>query len=127
MKLILTRTKKTDDGVLGVITRDGKELCKTYELPWRDNAPRISCIPEGAYECQPYDSLKFPNVWEVTNVPGRSAILIHAGNKMDDTLGCILVGQNYGVFEGKPGVVNSRITLNMLRQMLPQTFTLTVK
>ncbi|NBW10891.1 MAG: hypothetical protein EBR82_22965, partial [Caulobacteraceae bacterium] len=96
----LVRIKATDTGTLGTLTLNGKELCKTLELPWKDNADMISCIPVGTYECKPWDSAKFPNVWEITNVPNREAILIHSGNTMKDTHGCVLVGQGYGSFNG---------------------------
>ena len=49
----------------------------TLELPWRENKPNISCIPEGTYECIPYTSEKFPNVYQIKNVPNREAILLH--------------------------------------------------
>jgi len=122
----LVRIKATDTGTLGTLTLNGKELCKTLELPWKDNADMISCIPVGTYECKPWDSAKFPNVWEITNVPNREAILIHSGNTMKDTHGCVLVGQGYGSFNGMSGVVNSRKALENLRGTLPHNFTLTV-
>lgn len=47
-------------------------------------------------------------------VPGREGILIHAGNTMDDTLGCILVGVN-----DKVGMVSdSRATFIKLYRLM---------
>jgi len=122
----LIRVKSTETGVLGSLTLNGKELCKTLELPWKDNAPQISCIPVGTYECQPWDSIKFPNVWEITDVPDRVAILIHNANTPNQIKGCVAVGMTYGVFDGVQGVARSREALNFLRQTLPPKFTLKI-
>lgn len=74
-----------------------KETLMSYaiELPWRNNARRASCIPEGDYQLGRHQSGKFGLCPVVRDVPGRSAILIHAANDADDTdgsadlLGCI--------------------------------------
>lgn len=65
----------------------------TVEQDWEDNTPWVSCIPAGHYFVDPdrynkggYDAL------EVQGVPGRSQILFHRGNVMDDVVGCIAVG-----------------------------------
>lgn len=63
----------------------------TLENPQRSTTVD-SRIPAGTYQCGPYSSPKFPNVWEITKVPERTAILIHAGNTEKDTTGCVLVG-----------------------------------
>lgn len=96
-RAVLVRTASTDEGTFGTLTLgDGQQLY-SVELPWRDNAPRRSCIPTGVYRCEEMNSPKFGRVYEVKNVPGRSAILIHAANYGGDTekgfasdlLGCI--------------------------------------
>ena len=69
---------------------DDLELA-TIERPWKNNAPYISCIPEGEYLCVRYSSKKYPNTFEITNVPGRSKILFHKGNYARNVKGCVAV------------------------------------
>lgn len=127
MNLDLHRFSYTANGTFGEIYMNGEHLCFTCELPWQDNKTGISCIPAGTYECQPHDGVKFKRVWELENVPNRSAILIHNGNTVDDTDGCILVGDALGKLYGRPAVMNSQEMLGHLREVLPDTFTLTIK
>lgn len=128
MTLTLKRGREQPHGILGSLYLDNKFLCFTLEEPWRDNKPRISSIPEGTYKCiqhgwEPDTKVKFKRVWHLLNVPGRSAILIHAGNTIDDTEGCILVG-----LSATPnGVGRSRDAVDMLRRILPATFMIEVQ
>lgn len=124
--IILRRDAHRDDGTFGVLMRDAEILCVTCEDPWNDNQAGISCIPPGEYECEPYSSAKYPDVWQVMDVPGRSLILIHQGNTEDDTRGCILVGESFGHIQGKMAVLNSRKTLTKLKTELPDYFTLRI-
>lgn len=88
-----------DDTTLGLLSVEGEPVCWTLEDAWRANRISVSCIPDGSYELVPHDSEHFHSVWRVTvggkDVPGRTGILIHAGNSVDDTLGCILVGARW--------------------------------
>lgn len=118
----LFRVAQSDEGTFGVIVHGQRPICCTVEDPWNDNKKRISCIPEGEYTCVKHDGAHWSNVWELLDVPGRDAILIHSGNTIDDTMGCILVGDKHGKVNGKYGVLNSSITLNYLRSKLPDTF-----
>lgn len=43
----------------------------------------------------PFSGSSFKNAFEILNVSGRSAILIHAGNSGADTLGCFLPGRTF--------------------------------
>lgn len=105
----------------------GLPMFPTLELPWKDNHRNISCIPAGVYEVKPYSSAKFKNVWELQDVPGRSKILIHAGNTVDDIEGCILAGMRRGLLKGLPAVLDSRKAIDMARGIFPATgFTLEI-
>lgn len=90
--LRLLRIGQVSTHQAGVLLLDGKPLAFTLELPWAGNERRKSCIPTGDYTLSPYNSKKFGSVWLVEDVPGRTGILIHAGNTVSDTSGCILVG-----------------------------------
>ena len=127
IEIVLTRLRSSETGTFGEMRIGGELLCVTCEDPWNNNQPRISCIPAGEYTCIPHNSLKYQNVWEVTNVPGRTAILIHNGNTIRDTEGCILVGNDFGTVEHLPAVTNSRATLDKLRKVLPDNFILVIK
>lgn len=119
----LLRGEESRGGLRGVLMLEDKTLCDTLELPWRDNRQSVSCIPPGVYRCIPHDSAKFAKVWEVTGVSARREILIHAGNTVADTHGCILVG--LGV--SPDGITQSQAALTMLREVLPSEFNLIVK
>ncbi len=134
MNFFLDRTKFTETGTFGVITCEDDPfinglngICYTLELPWLDNHPQTSCIPKGVYKCVKHDSPAHPNTWEVTGVPDRSAILIHTGNTMDDSKGCILVGDSKGKIQNLSAVFNSKKTMEKLRGILPGEFTLTIE
>ena len=128
MAVTITRSPSTASGTFGILAVDGPPACVTCELPSLDNAPDISCIPPGTYHCVRHISPKFPlgNTWEVTNVPGRSGILIHAANDIADLEGCIAVGDSFGEVAGNPAVLNSVSTLAMLNQKLGDEFDLTI-
>lgn len=127
MKVILQRSAYSEDGVFGILSRDGIPLCLTCEDPWLDNQTNISCIPHGIYKVVPHNTNKYSDVWRLENVLDRSGILIHAGNTEDDTHGCILVGKTIGSLGGKPAVLSSVAALNYLRSILPDNFILEIK
>lgn len=47
-------------------------------------------------------------LYRVTNVPGRGGILIHSGNTTKDIVGCILLGEEYGMLHGQLAIKKSR-------------------
>jgi hypothetical protein len=123
IRLTLRRiTFNTGGPTYGVLMMHDIPLCVTLERPWLDNKPKISCIPPGLYKCVPHSGEKFKDVWMLEDVPGRTAILIHAGNTTKDTEGCILVGRAF--FAG--GITSSMPVLDELRKTLPENFTLEI-
>ncbi len=116
MKLTLKRIASLNTATFGVLLADGVPFCLSVEPPWRDNAPRVSCIPDGRYTAQRCrtlahygfkDSPRFGDTFEVTGVPGRSLILFHKGNTAADTLGCIVLGEQFELLNGQPAVLAS--------------------
>lgn len=96
MELVLKRILFSDDGAAGVLICGNQPVCLTLEEDWRDNQKGISCIPEGSYLCRRRTTAAHGETFEVTEVPGRTGILIHSGNTEMDTEGCILPGMEYG-------------------------------
>lgn len=109
----LTRTERLESATRGLLTV-GDLVLHTLELPWRDNARNVSCIPSGTYRMDflPRSaSGKYRNVYSVSGVDGRSGILVHNGNIPAHTHGCILVGKARGILAGNPAVLSSRIAM----------------
>ncbi|MEZ7499601.1 DUF5675 family protein [Flavobacterium sp. Arc3] len=78
------------NGTNGKLECEGKFICYTIELPWKENEKRVSCIPEGKYFIKKRYSNKFKWHLEVTNVMNRSLILFHpANNALIELNGCI--------------------------------------
>lgn len=120
IKLVLERTYWLTQtlGKLRVFKNDELVgVLSTLELPDLENQKKISCIPAGLYKVRKYSSEKFKDVFEVENVPNRTAILIHKGNYSKDTHGCILVGLRHVDIDGDniTDVAESAKALNFLR------------
>ena len=139
MELTLKRIAKRETYTIGRLYVDGRYVCDTIEDRDRGLNQRMTlaeikrkkvygqtAIPTGKYEvmmdiCSPKYSQKAK--WKEYNggfmprlkdVPGYSGVLIHPGNTENDTMGCLLVGENKVV--GK--VINSEATFKRLYPML---------
>lgn len=120
--ITLKRVSTGKVGTFGVLLMNNVPLCVTLEDPDNGNQKNISCVPAGIYKCVRHNGAKYKGVWRLLNVPNRDAILIHAGNTINDTEGCILVGQRFNA----SGIGSSVMALNDLRDMLPENFTITI-
>ena len=77
-------------GTNGKLYINGAFQCFTIELPWHQNSPRVSCIPEGKYLLRKRWSLRHGSHLQVTGVPGRELILLHPANDaLRELKGCI--------------------------------------
>lgn len=94
--------------------------CYTVERPWKNNEPFVSCIPDGEYTCEWYDSPRFGRTLAIIGgtvslFPSpqhdRSAILFHVGNWPHNFEGCIGLGRNFTCINGKLGVSSSASTV----------------
>lgn len=119
MIVTINREPSTDEGTFGKLRaeHEGRVFqCETLELPWRSNKRLLSCIPTGSYQADWSHSGRFGKVYRLRDVPGRSGILIHAGNfagdktrgRRADVEGCILLGHRRGVMDGQPAILESK-------------------
>lgn len=134
----LVRFAYLRDCTLGWLDTGGDRLA-TIERPWlpsphhRGGMNAMSCVPDGHYELLRHAGPRFPNTFALTqddldvfyqpgDVPrgrsGRTAILIHAGNRVRDVIGCIAVGMAHVWMDGEHAVASSQIALNKLRAAL---------
>ena len=115
MVLFLTR-QYFSDGTNGQLQSAGKNICKTIELPWKNNQRGVSCIPEGEYFLQKRYSSRYGWHIEVAAVPGREYILFHpANNAKTELRGCIApVTKHSGAGLG----LMSRKAFNALKSMV---------
>jgi len=113
----LVRIAHFEDCTLGRLTILGHTFY-TVERPWLGNKPFESCIPEGVYTVKRYKSEKYPDHYEILNVPERSKILIHEANFAKDVQGCIGIGLS--LMEHQRGVKNSRFAMDEFRGIAPQ-------
>ena len=126
LKVYLTRTISDENGTRGELSDETGDLQHVYtmEPPPTGDHP---CIPKGGpYRFNVYESPVHGKTWICQNIPGRSNIEFHSGNTDIDSLGCILCGSSFGIFDDKPAVLNSKQTIEMLRNYLPDSFDLFV-
>lgn len=141
MKIQLKRTYNNDRYCIGHLYIDGVFVMDTLEDTDRGLDQKMSlkqiaaikkksvtAIPTGLYRIDmktvspKYSKKKFfmdlckARMPRLVNVPGYSGVLMHPGNKPEDTDGCLLVGQN----KVKGQVINSTLCFVKLYDILEQ-------
>lgn len=125
-KVKIVRTFGNEKQTLGVLTVDGF-TCKTLELPDKNNASRISCIPVGKYICKYTKSPLFSKnagkdvfTYAILNVPNRAGIRIHSANYARQLLGCIALGSEHKDLniDGQLDVIHSGDTMRKFEDFM---------
>lgn len=128
-KATITRGPSTPNGTFGDYKSDSGFACKTVERPYIGPHP---CIDAGTYLCKIITSPSKGRVYEITNVPERTHILIHAANWYTELLGCVAPGAEIGPLLTPDGLMlmgvnKSRITLKaLMADMAGEDFELTI-
>ena len=129
-KLLVERLWPKKDYIIGRLYVNGVFFCNTLENPDRGlrsymtesqiKALKISnhtAIADGQYKVVLRQSPRFKRILPlILNVKGFSGVLFHAGNTVNDTAGCILVGKN----DKKGWLSESKITEQNLVNLLKQ-------
>ncbi len=130
-KLILIREKLEPTYTVGKLyLEEGSKLvylCDTLEDTVRDtnkngvfdgNEKKVygkTAIPYGTYPIRIMYSPKFQrNMPYIMNVNSFTGVMIHYGNTVEDTLGCVLVGE----FAGNNTLKNSRVTFERVYNII---------
>lgn len=125
LRVVLKRSVYEADRTLGWLSvwngpvQVYRKAC--IELPWKDNAPRTSCVPAGTYPIVREHSPAFrEDLWELKNVPGRSECKVHAANYPTELKGCIAPALFHADInkDGRLDGVSSRKALAMFHQAL---------
>lgn len=94
--------------------------------------PFYSCVPEGEYDLVPYERQNGHKVWCMVNESlgvyfakadrrhgwQRYKCLIHSGNTVDHSSGCVLPGVKRGVLAGQRAVLKSGFRAGYAMDML---------
>ena len=110
MQLKLIRDGLKPGYTTGKLFIDGKLFCYTLEDTVRPQGVKVdgaTAIAPGTYRVIISMSPRFKRLMPLLlEVPGFTGVRIHAGNRAEDTEGCVLVG-----FERLPGGVISKSKL----------------
>lgn len=133
MKMLIIRSGANQHQTIGtglIFDNLGRMLFEfqTLELPFLNNKVGISCIPIGNYKVEKRQSDRFGSHFHVKDVAGRSMILIHLGNYHANSSGCILVGSGHKYLDNDSclDVIDSRLTMKKLVDIMPSNFDLTI-
>lgn len=101
MELLLIRKFPRQNYTIGKLYVNGGFYCHTLEPPVRDydhGEQKVygnSAIPKGTYKINYRQSTTYNRKMPyLCNVPYFTGVMIHTGNTVKDTKGCILVGLN---------------------------------
>lgn len=116
-------------GTFGSMRINKEVFCVTLERPDILNKPFVSSIPAQQYLCERTISPKFGETFEITNVPDRDHVLLHAANLMVELEGCIALAQYVDKLKGDRAILNSGNTFKKFMAIMEgyNKFHLTIK
>ena len=136
-ELIIVRVDSNNEGTNGILAIDGYS-CYSLELPWIDNTPWISCIPEGEYKaiCDLSDTKGGVGVIKLLNgqIDGRTDVWIHVANYAGDRnkgykseiYGCVAVGSGFDDSEQKKVYPSSPAMKELLSRLPDREFVIKI-
>jgi len=119
--ITLKRIGSSKDGMSGVLVHniqvdngrfEQHPFCVTVERDYED--PKYKPIKPGDFLSKRYHSEKYPDTFEILDLPGsnilagRSKILFHWGNTEDDSMGCVILGEQFEYLNKKFAVLQSK-------------------
>lgn len=113
--LYLKRFVSLDRCCIGFLSSGSDVLGFTLEPAYKHNARMVSAIFPADYYIKKFIHPNFGKCFKVEGVPNRSGIYIHCGNSVEDTHGCILVGQTVDLSSCYLG--RSRVTMDALHDV----------
>ena len=105
----------------------GKRICDTMEKPWLGNKKDVSCVGAGVYEMiyrvSPSKGETFylsnPKLGVTLDTPNtRTYVQIDKANIQSELLGCIAVGNGFGIHKKEWAVWDSKNTKAALMKLL---------
>ncbi|MFT5483324.1 MAG: hypothetical protein ACI9GW_001981 [Halieaceae bacterium] len=106
--------------VFGTLVFDTGDMFAVLERPWLNNRQNQSCIPAEQYKANflaRSGSGKYRNVWHLVPVKNRTGVLMHNGNLVRHSLGCLIIGSRRGVLGGLPAVFGSRVAMRKINEI----------
>jgi len=107
MKIYIKHVSIIDPGAFGVIMDEARvPFGVTLERSYLENQRQVTKIPPGLYACTRtiYHRGGYPT-FEI-HVIGHERILFHKGNLESQLDGCIAIGEEFGVLDGKPAILH---------------------
>lgn len=140
---LLERVYLSDRTLGSIYSPQGGLICKTLELPWKENQRSISCICEGKFRVTKENPIPAddPNTEEdesggrkprpykhfrLHGIPNRSGVLIHPGTDVNHSLGCILPGGRFSN-TAHPTLIDSKAKLAWMVENMPDEFFLLIE